>query len=99
MVTRNLALWIAALRASKLLTPLQKDILDTWDVLKEEPFDLSKAQAQMRSNNISYPDMIVTIGSMPGVVYKLELTEEDIVFTLNKQLEVLVAKEMGTEIG
>ena len=58
---------------------------------------ISKAQAQMRSNNISYPDMILTIGSMPGVVYKSAdtLTEEDIVFTLDKQLKVLVTKEMG----
>ena len=85
-MTRNLALWIAALRASKLLTPLQKDILDTWDALNEELLDLSKAQAQMRSNNISYPDMILTIGSMPGVVYKTEqaLTEEDIAFYIGE---------------
>ena len=91
----NLSILIATLRESNTITPLQKDILDTWDVLNDLPFDLSKAQAQMRSNNISYPEMIVIIGSMPGVVYILGLTEDDIVFTLNKQLEVLVAKEMG----
>lgn len=92
---------IQTLRANKMITPLQKDILDTWDVLNEEPFDVTKAQAQMRSNNINYPEMISTIGSMPDTVYKTAemLTEEDIVFTLQKQLEILVAKEMRTEIG
>lgn len=93
----QISILIATLRASKMITPLQKDILDTWDVLSEEPIDIQNAQAQMCSNNISYPDMIATIGSMPGVVYKSGsmLTKEDIRFTLEKQLEVLVAKEMG----
>ena len=93
----QISILIATLRASKMITSQQKDILDTWDILNEKPFDAAKAQAQMCSNNISYPEMIATIGSMPGVVYKTAqtLTEEDIRFTLGKQLEVLVAKEIG----
>lgn len=94
----QISILISTLRASKMITSLQKDILDTWDVLNEKPFDAAKAQRQMRLNNISYPDMIVTIGSMPGVVYKSSdtLTENDIRFTLGKQLEVLIAKGMGS---
>ena len=92
----QISILIATLRASKTITSLQKDILDTWDSLNEKPFDVAKAQRQMCSNNISYPEMIATIGSMPGVVYKTAqtLTEEDIVFTLEKQLEVLIAREI-----
>lgn len=97
MANQQISILIETLRLSKTLTPLQKDILHTWDLLRTEPIDIQNAQAQMCSNNISYPDMIATIGSMPGVVYKSGsmLTEEDIRFTLSKQLEILVAKEMG----
>ena len=97
MINPQISILIETLRLSKTLTPLQKDILHTWDVLSEKPINIQNAQAQIRSNNISYPDMVLTIGSMPGVVYKpIQMTtEDDIRFTLGKQLEVLIAKEMG----
>ena len=63
----QISIMIATLRASKMITPQQKDILDTWDILNEKPFDAAKAQRQMCSNTINHPSMIVTIGSTAGV--------------------------------
>ena len=38
---------IALLRAKQYLTDLEKDILDTWDEWKKEPFDYNSAQRQV----------------------------------------------------
>ena len=41
---------IALLRAKQYLTDLEKDILDTWDEWKKEPFDYNSAQRQVMQN-------------------------------------------------
>ena len=46
---------IALLRAKQYLTDLEKDILDTWDEWKKEPFDYNSAQRQVMQNNAKIP--------------------------------------------
>ena len=60
------------------------------------PFDVESAHKQITSNNISHPDIFIAINAMPGIVQKSAetLTQDDMVFTLRRQLEGLVAKEL-----
>ena len=76
-----------------------KDILDTWDELQKNPFDAESAYKQILSNNYSNPDVFMTISILPGIIQKtsVELTQDDMIFTLQRQLEGLVAKETGLQ--
>ncbi len=96
MNDKQIEILIDTLRASNNITPLQKDILDTWHELQKNPFDEGSAYKQIANNNFSHPDVFMAINAMPGVVYKPAetLTRNDIVFTLHHQLQGLVAKEM-----
>lgn len=89
------------LRSKSKRTSLQKDILDTWDVLQEKPFDANAAQKQIISNNNKYPDTFVVIRTMPDVVQKPfnMATETDLAFNLTRQLDALIAKELEAQIN
>ena len=97
MIDKRISALINVLRYSENITPLQKDILDTWHELKKNPFDKDSAQKQIVSNNINHPDIFAVIRVSPGVVQKPfdAVTLEDMVFNLQRQLEGLVFKEMG----
>ncbi len=96
MTDQQISALIDVLRYTNQITPLQKDILDTWDELQKKPFDAESAHKQIFSNNISHPDIFMAISALPGVVQKTAetLTQDDMVFTLRRQLEGLFAKEM-----
>ena len=96
MTDQQISALIDVLRYTNQITPLQKDILDTWDELQKKPFDAESAHKQIFSNNISHPDIFMAISALPGVVQKTveTLTQDDMVFTLRRQLEGLFAKEM-----
>ena len=47
----DFTLMIEGLRQAKCITPLEKDILDTWNELQKNPFDRSAAQKQVVQNN------------------------------------------------
>ncbi len=97
MIDKRISALINVLRYSENITPLQKDILDTWHELNKSPFDKESARKQIISNNINHPDIFAVIQVLPGVVQKPfdAVTLEDMVFNLQRQLEGLVSKEMG----
>jgi hypothetical protein len=88
------------LRFKNEITPLQKDILDTWNTLHKVPFDAESAHKQITSNNSGHPDIFLSISALPGIVRipAEMLTQDDMRFTLRRQLDGLVAKEMETHI-
>ena len=90
----NLTLLIEALRQAKYNTPLEKDILDTWDELHKYPFDHNTAQMQMMKNNAKYPAIFAVISALPTTVIRpiYQLTDADIRYNLEKQVEALVIK-------
>ena len=98
MTDQQISAIINALCFANEISPLQKDILDTWDTLHKIPFNTESAHKQIFSNNINHPDIFLTISIEPGIVQKSAetLTQDDMVFTLCRQLEGLVAKEMVT---
>ncbi len=98
MTDKEISALIKILRCAHEITALQEDILDTFDELQKNPFDQESAQKQILSNNINHPDIFIAISAMPGVVNKAagNMTQDDMIFSLRRQLEGLVAKEMGT---
>ena len=52
----DFTLLIEGLRQGKSITPLEKDILDTWNELQKSPFDHSSAQRQIMQNNVKHPE-------------------------------------------
>ena len=52
---------INLLRTKQIVTPLEKDILDTWNELQKTPFDMDSSQRQILSNAISHPDIAVKV--------------------------------------
>lgn len=101
MTDQQISAFINILRFANQITPLQKDILDTWDALQKKPFDEETAHMQIVSNNVNHPELLAAISAMPDVIQKPfhEVTQEDMIFNLHRQLEGLVAKEMGAQIN
>ena len=97
MTDQQISAIINTLRFANEISSLQKDILDTWNTLHKIPFNAESAHKQIFSNNINYPEIYLTISMEPGIVQKSAetLTKDDMVFTLRRQLEGLVAKEMA----
>lgn len=97
MTDQQFSILVNVLRAAQKITPLEKDILDTWDELHKAPFDANSAYRQIVSNNCSHLDVFTAINSVPNVVpIKPEaLTQNDMTFTLRCQLEGLIAKRLA----
>lgn len=91
----NFSLLIEGLRQAKCITPLEKDILDTWNELQKSPFDRSSAQLQIMQNNAKHPEILAAIKALPTTVVRPfdQVTENDIRYNLGKQLEALAVKE------
>lgn len=87
---------INLLRAKQIVTPLEKDILDTWNELQKTPFDMDSSQRQILSNAISYPDIAVKVTTLPTTTSKpsCEITEMDTRYILQCQLAFLAEKEL-----
>lgn len=99
MTDQQISALVNVLRYANQITSLQKDILDTWDELQKKPFDAESAHRQIAANNFSHPDVFMAISALPGVVHKTAetLTQDDLIFTLRRQLDGLAAKEMGAQ--
>ena len=97
----DFALLIEGLRHAKYITPLEKDILDTWNELQKSPFDRSSAQLQIMQNNAKHPEIFAAITALPTTVVRPfdQVTESDIRYNLGKQLEALAVKEGGPTNG
>ena len=95
MTDQQISTLINVLRCTKQITPLQKDILDTCEELQKKPFDAASAHRQIASNTGNHLDIFTAISAMPGVIQKsaMDLTQDDMIFTLHCQLDGLVAKE------
>lgn len=89
------SLLIAYLRQKQYITDLEKDILDTWNELQKSPFDRSSAQLQIMQNNAKHPEILSAIKALPITVVRPfdQVTESDIRYNLEKQLEALAVKE------
>ena len=62
----DFSLLIEGLRQARCITPLEKDILDTWNELQKSPFDRSSAQLQIVQNNAKHPEIFVAIAALPA---------------------------------
>lgn len=91
------SLVIEMLKQKQFITPLEQDILDTWNELQKRPFSMSSANRQIVSNDINHPQIAVAVAvaALPTTVQKPQnqITEEDLQYILNMQLSRLVAKE------
>ncbi|WP_206214466.1 hypothetical protein, partial [Adlercreutzia sp. ZJ141] len=88
-------LLIELLKVKKMITPLEQDILDTWNELSKCPFDMESAKNQAFRNDTNYPDVCLCIASLPTTVSKpyYVITEDDVRYSLTNQLAMLVEKE------
>lgn len=95
MAGEQISVMINALRSMEKITPLQKDILDTWDTLQKNPFDETAARKQIVSNNYSHPEIALAVDAKPTTVQKRpeDITQLDLVYILQSQLEFLIVKE------
>ena len=91
----DFSLLIEYLRQKERITPLEKDILDTYNEIQKIPFDRNSAQTQILQNNENYPEILAAITALPTTVLRPfdQVTESDIRYNLGKQLEALVSKE------
>ena len=78
-----------------IITPLEQDILDTWNELQKHPLDMSSANQKIMLNNLKHPDIYTKVSVLPSTVQKpvQEITETDLRYILDSQLTFLVQKE------
>lgn len=84
------------LKQNRLLTPLEQDILDTYNELSKKPFDRNSAIRQSQKNNINHPDIFLEISTNPATVLKpwAAASDEDVYSSLMSQLEALGKREL-----
>ena len=89
------SIMIEMLKQKKYITPLEKDILDTWNELQKYPFDMDSAEHQIISNVINHPKVAAMVTAMPTTVPKPreQITETDLRYLLTMQLSGLIEKE------
>lgn len=93
----KVSILIEFLKSQRIITPLEKDILDTWNEYQKNPFDMDSANRQIVSNNISHPDIFAKVTALPTTVSKPkeQITESDFRYILGEQLLFLVDKRNG----
>ena len=86
---------IEMLKQKKYITPLEKDILDTWNELQKYPFNMNSAERQVISNDINHPKIAALVTAMPTTVPKPreQITETELRYLLTMQLSGLIEKE------
>lgn len=97
----DFTLMIEGLRQAKCITPLEKDILDTWNELQKSPFNRSSAQLQIMQNNAKHPEILAAIKALPTTETRPfeQATDSDIRYNLEKQFAALAAKEGWQKYG
>lgn len=97
----DFTLMIEGLRQAKCITPLEKDILDTWNELQKSLFDRSSAQLQIMQNNAKHPEILAAIKALPTTETRPfeQATDSDIRYNLEKQFAALAAKEGWQKYG
>ncbi len=86
---------INLLREKQYLTDLEKDILDTWNELQKNPFNMHSAAQQVHFNDDKYKDIAAMVAALPTTVKKPceQITELDLKYNLTMQFTALAAKE------
>lgn len=76
------------------LTDLEKDILDTWNELQKNPFDMDSAARQVLSNDAKYMDIAAMVTALPTTVQKPrgQITETDLRYNLTMQFKTLAVR-------
>lgn len=89
------SLFIEMLKQKQIITPLEKDILDTYHELNKQPFERDSAIRQIQKNNINHPDIFIEISTNPTTVRKpwAVASDEDVYSNLMGQLEALANRE------
>lgn len=84
------------LKQNRLLTPLEQDILDTYNELSKKPLDRNSAIRQSQKNNVNHPDIFVEISAKPTTVLRpwAAASDEDVYSNLISQLEALGKREL-----
>lgn len=97
----TVSILIEILKSKKMITPLEKDILDTWNELNKDPFTMESAKKQAAMNDANHKDIFVKIAALPTTVQKprYAITEDDVRYNLKNQLCMLIEKERGTQSG
>lgn len=98
MEKQHFELFIAGLYAKGNLTPLEKDVADTWKELQLNPFDVRSASQQILKNNLNHPEVFAAVMAKPTTVQKRmeDVDENDLKYNLRSQLELLVIKAKTT---
>lgn len=88
---------IVFFRINGTFSDLEKDILDSYNILQEFPFDNDKAKKQIWHNSQNYPDVSALVDTEPTTIVKRseEITEQDRKYILGEQLNFLVLKEFN----
>lgn len=94
---RQFAYFVDILRSQNCISDLDKDILDTWNELSKNPFDMDSARMQELHNRAVYPDIYAAVLSNPTTVVKNynQANQSDLIYSLTCQLEFLLTKRFG----
>ena len=89
------------LRLQDCISDLEKDILDTWNELNKNPFDMDSAKIQELHNRGAYPDVYAAVLLLPTTIVKDndQVTQSDLVYLLGCQLELMLSKRFGQVYG
>lgn len=86
---------IESLKQKKIISPLERDILDTWNELCKRPFDMNAAHQQAVKNDVNHPSIYAQIAALPTTVARpfRDITEDDLRYNLTQQLDRLLERE------
>lgn len=92
----TISVLIEILKEKDVITPLEQDILDTYDKLNKKPFDREAMIQQCRKNNNDHPDIFIAISMSPTTAFKPcpDALIEDVYSDLMSQLGALVEKQL-----
>lgn len=90
----KVSILIEFLKNQRMITALEKDILDTWNEYQKNPFDMDSANRQIALNYGNHSDIYEKVNSLPTTVSKPrnQITEIDLRYVLGEQLLFLVDK-------
>lgn len=90
----KVSILIEFLKSQRMITALEKDILDTWNEYQKNPFDMDSANRQIALNYGNHSDIYEKVNSLPTTVSKPrnQINEIDLRYVLGEQLLFLVDK-------
>lgn len=85
---------IEILKEKRILTVLEKDILDTYNELSKVPFQHNTAETKIKENNLKHPDIFAAISILPNTTLKAfsQVDDDDMRYNLTQQLIAMCLK-------